>query len=281
MSQKKSNNKQLSSGAVRKNNRDSPRVAAGVKPILRDLIKRLGQGWELISDAVSVTDPETNRLWYVNPAWRKLYGYTFKQALNKPVKMLNLRDFPIKVQQKILAQTRAGRWSGRLLNKNSDGQVFSVDLRTSRLLDAKGEMIGLLGVATPVRQYNISGEIIQQLVEHHQIVLTRELRSMLETALTTTDGNAQVGRPGKTKKGDSGNGSDNSQLVPGIGRLSPRELEVFTLIGGGLSTRGIAEKLGVSAYTIQTHRNHIKEKLNLPNAAAITHRAIQWAHGGS
>jgi PAS domain S-box-containing protein len=281
MSQKKSNNKQLSSGAVRKNNRDSPRIAAGVKPILRDLLKRLGQGWELISDAVSVTDPETNRLLYVNPAWRKLYGYTFKQALNKPVKMLNLRDFPIKVQQTILAQTRASSWSGRLLNKNSTGRVFPVDLRTSRLLDAEGEMIGLLGVATPVRQYNISGEIIQQLVERHQIVLTRELRSMLETALITTDGTAQVGSHGKTKKGDSGNGSGNSQLVSGIGRLSPRELEVFTLIGGGLGTREIAEKLGVSAYTIQTHRNHIKEKLNLPNAAAITYWAIQWAHGGS
>ena len=281
MSQKKSNNKQLSSGAVRKNNRDSPRIAAGVKPILRDLLKRLGQGWELISDAVSVTDPETNRLLYVNPAWRKLYGYTFKQALNKPVKMLNLRDFPIKVQQTILAQTRASSWSGRLLNKNSTGRVFPVDLRTSRLLDAEGKMIGLLGVATPVRQYNISGEIIQQLVERHQIVLTRELRSMLETALITTDGTAQVGSHGKTKKGDSGNGSGNSQLVSGIGRLSPRELEVFTLIGGGLGTREIAEKLGVSAYTIQTHRNHIKEKLNLPNAAAITYWAIQWAHGGS
>jgi DNA-binding CsgD family transcriptional regulator len=58
-------------------------------------------------------------------------------------------------------------------------------------------------------------------------------------------------------------------------------LEVFTLIGGGLSTREVAEKLGVSAYAIQTHRNHIKEKLNLPNAAAIIYWAIQWVHGES
>ena len=140
--------------------------------------------------------------------------------------------------------------------------------------------MGLLGVATPVRQYNFSDKVIQQLVKKHQVVLSRELYSMLENALITTDASSKAGSYGKTKNGDNGNSSDNAQLVPGIGRLSARELEVFTLIGRGLGTSEIGKKLGVSAYTVQTHRNHIKEKLNLPNAAAITYRAIQWTHGG-
>ena len=262
-------------------NRSSIRLASSLKlRVHRRELRQLAQGWELVSDAVSVTNPKTNRLWYINPAWRQLYGYTFEQALDKPAEMLNLRDFSDKVQRSILIQTRKGKWSGRLLNKNSTDQVFPVDLRTSRLLDAEGEIMGLLGVATPVRQYNFSDKIIQQLVEKHQVVLSRELHSMLENALITTDATAHSGSHGTNNKRDKGKGSGNSQLVPGIGRLSARELEVFTLIGRGLGTREIGKKLGVSAYTVQTHRNHIKEKLNLPNAAAITYRAIQWAHGG-
>ena len=262
-------------------NRSSIRLASGLKSrVHRRELRQLAQGWELVSDAVSVTNPKTNRLWYINPAWRQLYGYTFAQALDKPAEMLNLRDFSDKVRRSILIQTRKGKWSGRLLNKNSTDQVFPVDLRTSRLLDAEGEIMGLLGVATPVRQYNFSDKVIQQLVEKHQVVLSRELYSMLENVLITTDATAHSGSHGTNNKRDKGKGSGNSQLVPGIGRLSARELEVFTLIGRGLGTSEIGKKLGVSAYTIQTHRNHIKEKLNLPNAAAITYRAIQWAHGG-
>ena len=58
--------------------------------------------------------------------------------------------------------------------------------------------------------------------------------------------------------------------------LSDRELEVFSLIGQGLGTRPIAEKLHLSIKTIESHRAHIKEKLNLQNATELVHHAIQW-----
>lgn len=61
-----------------------------------------------------------------------------------------------------------------------------------------------------------------------------------------------------------------------IDRLSDRELEVFELIGQGLGSRQIAEKLCVSIKTIESHREHIKEKLNLKNAAELVQRAVQW-----
>ena len=61
-------------------------------------------------------------------------------------------------------------------------------------------------------------------------------------------------------------------------RLSDRELEVFGLIGQGRGTREIAEQLHLSVKTIESHRTHIKEKLNLKNATELVHRAIQM-HG--
>lgn len=60
-----------------------------------------------------------------------------------------------------------------------------------------------------------------------------------------------------------------------VERLSDRELEVFGLIGQGRGTRQIAEQLHLSVKTIESHRAHIKEKLNLRSATELVHRAIQ------
>ncbi|UCF43442.1 MAG: response regulator transcription factor [Planctomycetota bacterium] len=63
-----------------------------------------------------------------------------------------------------------------------------------------------------------------------------------------------------------------------IDRLSDRELEVFLLIGQGQGTRQIAEKLHLSIKTIETYRAHMKEKLNLENAAELLQYAIRWVN---
>jgi DNA-binding NarL/FixJ family response regulator len=58
--------------------------------------------------------------------------------------------------------------------------------------------------------------------------------------------------------------------------LSDRELEVVNLIGNGLTTREIAVKLHVSVKTVETHRGHIKEKLNLANASQLVQSCVRW-----
>ena len=64
-----------------------------------------------------------------------------------------------------------------------------------------------------------------------------------------------------------------------IADLSDRELEVFRLIGEGLSTREIAERLGISAKTVESYQAHIKEKLSLRNARELLQHAVQWTMG--
>ncbi|MCX6866195.1 MAG: LuxR C-terminal-related transcriptional regulator, partial [Verrucomicrobia bacterium] len=55
-----------------------------------------------------------------------------------------------------------------------------------------------------------------------------------------------------------------------------RELDVFQLIGRGLSTRKIAESLGLSIKTIETYRGRIKEKLLINDGVQLLRRAMQW-----
>ena len=61
-----------------------------------------------------------------------------------------------------------------------------------------------------------------------------------------------------------------------IDRLSDRELQAFQLIGEGMTTEAIAEKMHVSPKTVETFRARIKEKLGLTNMNELIHRAAQW-----
>jgi DNA-binding NarL/FixJ family response regulator len=62
----------------------------------------------------------------------------------------------------------------------------------------------------------------------------------------------------------------------GVESLSDRELQVFELIGKGQTVRDISEGLNVSVKTVETHREHIKEKLGLESAADLLRYATLW-----
>ena len=57
------------------------------------------------------------------------------------------------------------------------------------------------------------------------------------------------------------------------GELSDRETEVLTLIALGLTNPEIAERLYVSVRTVETHRAHIQQKLNVRNRAELVRLA--------
>lgn len=59
--------------------------------------------------------------------------------------------------------------------------------------------------------------------------------------------------------------------------LSPREKEVFDLIGTGQSTEQIATTLGLSSKTIHTHRQHIMTKLFIESSSQLVVHAAVWA----
>ena len=61
-----------------------------------------------------------------------------------------------------------------------------------------------------------------------------------------------------------------------IETLSDRELEVFELLGNGLASREIADRLELSVKTVETYREKIKSKLSLKNGTELTRHAIHY-----
>jgi DNA-binding NarL/FixJ family response regulator len=64
-------------------------------------------------------------------------------------------------------------------------------------------------------------------------------------------------------------------IVDRYDSLSEREREIFQLIAEGHSNKGIAELLSISPTTVETHRAHILQKLDLHNTAEVVLYAVR------
>jgi DNA-binding NarL/FixJ family response regulator len=62
----------------------------------------------------------------------------------------------------------------------------------------------------------------------------------------------------------------------GIEELTPREFEIFCLIGIGLSTTKIAERLNLSPKTIDTYRDRMKSKVGAANIIELVAISSAW-----
>jgi len=71
-------------------------------------------------------------------------------------------------------------------------------------------------------------------------------------------------------------GDDADAVESPVDRLTDREIEVFELIGRGMSTREIADQLHLSVKTIDAHRQKIKAKLKLAHSNELVQHAVEW-----
>jgi two-component system response regulator NreC len=66
-----------------------------------------------------------------------------------------------------------------------------------------------------------------------------------------------------------------SRTTVSPGPLSQRERQVLQLIAEGKSTREVAQLLGVSVKTAESHRTHIMKKLRINQTAGLVRYALQ------
>lgn len=62
---------------------------------------------------------------------------------------------------------------------------------------------------------------------------------------------------------------------PDIRSLSTREIEIMKMWGNSLTNKEIADKLYLSVRTVETHKNHIMQKLNLKTSVDMIKFAIR------
>ena len=73
---------------------------------------------------------------------------------------------------------------------------------------------------------------------------------------------------------------DPASKSPNMAKLTNRELQVFQLLGSGMSTMQIAQRLHLSHKTIETYRENLKVKLDLKDAPSLVNAAKHWVENG-
>ena len=79
----------------------------------------------------------------------------------------------------------------------------------------------------------------------------------------------------KRLKDDAGKPRDRDGIIKVNGtRLTSRESEVLQLVAEGLANKQMAVELGISIKTVEKHRQHLMDKLNIHDTASLTRHAI-------
>lgn len=102
-------------------------------------------------------------------------------------------------------------------------------------------------------------------------------RTIVDAIRSVMSGKRYVSSQISNMIGDATQNQSSSEFDGKIECLSDRELDIFKLIGAGLSRGKIAAELDISIKTVETHRANMKYKLNAGSAAELKTYAEQWA----
>jgi DNA-binding NarL/FixJ family response regulator len=58
-------------------------------------------------------------------------------------------------------------------------------------------------------------------------------------------------------------------------KLTPRQIEVLRLVGEGYRTRDIAERLGLSVKTVESHRGEVMKRLGMHDVVSLVRYALR------
>jgi diguanylate cyclase (GGDEF)-like protein/PAS domain S-box-containing protein len=120
---------------------------------------------------------------FVNQAFLDEYGYRPEDIIGAHVTAIDSPNNPPSVRQSIYEGTRKGSWSGELLNRRADGTEFAIALSTSQIRNRKGEVLGLVGVATNITEKKAHEQRVQY-EAYHDVLTSLPNRRLFIDRLT-------------------------------------------------------------------------------------------------
>jgi PAS domain S-box-containing protein len=131
------------------------------KAVLRDISRRkkretkraeLLQGIEHVAESIVITDLDGSIL-YVNPAFEKMTGYTWAEAIGRNPRILKSGHQPDSFYEDLWATLRRGEtWSGDLVNKRKNGTFFNEAATISPIKSVDGSIVSYVAVKRDTTQ---------------------------------------------------------------------------------------------------------------------------------
>lgn len=143
----------------------------------------------------------------------------------------------------------------RIVSRNDNVRILVWSSHSESLYAERALRAGALGYVSKEQAMDKMMEAIRQVLDG-KVYLSESMISKL-LYRTVGDGGKEIARSP-------------------LDSLADRELEVFRLVGEGVKTSTIAERLHLSVHTVETYRERIKQKLDLNSGAELVHFATRW-----
>ncbi len=117
-----------------------------------DELRRLSIAIEQAAEEVMTTDTE-GVIQYVNPAFEKITGYSRFEVINQTPRILKSGVHNTDFYKALWDTIKGGEvWSGRITNKQKDGQLIQEDATISHLLSSAGQITGYVSLKRDITE---------------------------------------------------------------------------------------------------------------------------------
>lgn len=100
---------------------------------------------------------------------------------------------------------------------------------------------------------------------------------VMEAIKTVMGGKVYIGEPEYKRFDESAeNATDKQDKAVTVRELSDRQFQVFSMVGKGLGTIEMSAKLNLSTKTIETHKEHLKQKFCCNSSQELRQLAVEW-----
>ena len=114
--------------------------------------RRLAEIARNAPDGIILTDPK-GRIIYVNHTFKKMSGYRESELLDHDPAEFIVTDNPIALGDEIRSQVRKkGEWTGELLCRRKNGEIYPVESRVFAIRNAAGELIEMAAIQQDVTE---------------------------------------------------------------------------------------------------------------------------------
>jgi len=131
--------------------------------------KKLAQAatvFENTEESIIITDKNGN-INSVNPAFSKIYGYTFNEIVKNTLHILYSDPEDKRIYYDIWNQLNENHiWRGKLINKTKNGELIPLWTTIKAIYDSKGNLVNYIAIQTDLRDIESSQEKIDYLAYH-------------------------------------------------------------------------------------------------------------------
>jgi two-component system, cell cycle sensor histidine kinase and response regulator CckA len=124
--------------------------------------KRLTTAVEQAAEAIVITD-DNGIIQYVNPAFERIAGYSREEAIGQNPRLLKSGEHDTKFYEQMWNTIKGGRvWSGELVNRKKDGQIYHEQATISPVKDASGKIVNFVAVKRDITEHlELSKQLFQ------------------------------------------------------------------------------------------------------------------------